>query len=39
MNEKDREKILEMIMEVSGARETVDNAMKVSFELCVRSKQ
>ncbi|EPB67216.1 hypothetical protein ANCCEY_13694 [Ancylostoma ceylanicum] len=29
MNEKDREKILQMIMEISGARETVDNAMKV----------
>ncbi|VDO13822.1 unnamed protein product [Haemonchus placei] len=29
LNEKDRERILEMVMEVSGARETVENAMKV----------
>ncbi|KAL6736752.1 hypothetical protein Aduo_007067 [Ancylostoma duodenale] len=29
LNEKDRERVLEMIMEVSGARETVDKAMKV----------
>ncbi|WKX97403.1 hypothetical protein Q1695_013228 [Nippostrongylus brasiliensis] len=29
LNEKDREKVLEMVMEVSGARETVDKAMKV----------
>ncbi|KAK6738679.1 hypothetical protein RB195_020659 [Necator americanus] len=29
LNEKDRENVLEMIIEVSGARETVDNAMKV----------
>uniref|UniRef100_A0A7I4Y7W1 Protein-serine/threonine phosphatase n=1 Tax=Haemonchus contortus TaxID=6289 RepID=A0A7I4Y7W1_HAECO len=30
LNEKDRERILEMVMEVSGARETVENAMKVA---------
>ncbi|WKY08157.1 hypothetical protein Q1695_007558 [Nippostrongylus brasiliensis] len=29
LNENDREKVLAMVMEVSGARETVDNAMKV----------
>ncbi|KAK6061372.1 hypothetical protein COOONC_00961 [Cooperia oncophora] len=34
LNEKDRERILEMVMEVSGARDTVENAMKIgeSFE-------
>ncbi|XGW08161.1 hypothetical protein V3C99_010903, partial [Haemonchus contortus] len=31
LNEKDRERILEMVMEVSGARETVENAMKVAI--------
>ena len=31
MNEKDREIILETVMELSGARETVDEAMKVRF--------
>ncbi|VDK46788.1 unnamed protein product [Cylicostephanus goldi] len=30
MNGKDRERLLEMIMEVSGARDTVDKAMKAS---------
>lgn len=30
LNEKDRERVLEMVMEVSGARGTVENAMKVS---------
>lgn len=29
LNEKDRERVLEMVMEVSGARGTVENAMKV----------
>ncbi|ETN85067.1 hypothetical protein NECAME_16940 [Necator americanus] len=29
LNEKDRERVLEMVMEVSGARDTVDKAMKV----------
>ncbi|KAK6021159.1 hypothetical protein OSTOST_13179, partial [Ostertagia ostertagi] len=29
LNEKDRERILEMVMEISGARGTVENAMKV----------
>ncbi|WKX97406.1 hypothetical protein Q1695_013229 [Nippostrongylus brasiliensis] len=29
LNEKDRERVLEMVMEVSGARSTVDNAMKI----------
>ncbi|VDO48147.1 unnamed protein product [Haemonchus placei] len=29
LNEKDREKVLEMIMEVSGAREAADNALKI----------
>ncbi|VDO76275.1 unnamed protein product [Heligmosomoides polygyrus] len=29
LNEKDREKVLEMVMEISGARETVDKALKV----------
>ncbi|EYC14040.1 hypothetical protein Y032_0042g676 [Ancylostoma ceylanicum] len=33
LNEKDRERILEMIMEVSGARETVDKAVKVPTRL------
>ncbi|KAK6061371.1 hypothetical protein COOONC_00960 [Cooperia oncophora] len=38
LNEKDRKRVLEMVMEVSGAREAVDNAMKIlhhlnSFEL------
>ncbi|KHJ86269.1 hypothetical protein OESDEN_13985 [Oesophagostomum dentatum] len=28
LNEKDRERVLEMVMEVSGARDTVDKAMK-----------
>ncbi|KAK6022716.1 hypothetical protein OSTOST_11573, partial [Ostertagia ostertagi] len=28
LNERDRKKVLEMVMEVSGARETVENAMK-----------
>ncbi|KAK6015232.1 hypothetical protein OSTOST_19345, partial [Ostertagia ostertagi] len=38
LNEKDRERILEMVMEISGARGTVENAMKVgeSFE-CLRA--
>uniref|UniRef100_A0A0N4XCE3 ANK_REP_REGION domain-containing protein n=1 Tax=Nippostrongylus brasiliensis TaxID=27835 RepID=A0A0N4XCE3_NIPBR len=31
LNENDREKVLAMVMEVSGARETVDNAIKRYF--------
>lgn len=33
LNEKDRGRVLEMIMEVSGARETVDKAMKARFNV------
>ncbi|XGW08159.1 hypothetical protein V3C99_010902, partial [Haemonchus contortus] len=33
LNEKDREKVLEMIMEVSGAREAADNALKILHHL------
>ncbi|KAK6012031.1 hypothetical protein OSTOST_22827 [Ostertagia ostertagi] len=33
LNERDRKKVLEMVMEVSGARETVENAMKVLHHL------
>lgn len=32
-NDKDRGRVLEMVMEISGARETVDNAMKVLHHL------